>query len=76
MWQQPDYTRYKEKLNGEGWASGQARRDVPPDQDRRSNTTRSVRFGELVALISTTWAACQAAADAHTPRHRNADHSA
>ena len=54
MWQQqPDYARYKEKLNGEGWLVNQTRRDALADQARYTNATCSVRFGGLLPLVST-----------------------
>ena len=78
MWQQqPDYARYKEKLNGEGWLMNrQEGMLIQIKPDAPTNATCSVRFGELLPLVRTAWSTHQAAADAQTPRNRDVDQPA
>ena len=77
MWQQqPDYTQYREKSNGEGWLVNRQKGmliQIKPDEPTQH---AQVRSGELLPLVSTSWATRQAATDAQAPRHRNVDQPA
>ena len=54
----------------------QTGRDAPSDQARYTNATCKVRSGELLPLVSTSWATRQAAAHAQAFRHRDVDQPA
>ena len=57
-----------------GWWAGEKGGSSRPS--RHTNTTGMGRFGELLPLVSTSWATRQAATDAQAPRHRNVDQPA
>ena len=73
MWQQqPDYARYKEKFNGEGWLVN--RQEGMLIQIKPDAATQHAQFVlELLPLIRSHWETHQAAKDAQAPRHRDVD---
>ena len=77
MWQQqPDYARYKEKSNGESWLVNRQEGMLIQIKPECTNATCSVRSAELLPLVSSPWAAHQAAKDAQASRHRDVDQPA